>query len=213
MHCIFLIRIDDAPRSSVKTQAEKRKQRREQKALERKNDKSAVRGFSTDQRITIESINVNKRTLQHLRTESQMVALGLQETAIRGQLTHAQSMAERQCPKYNKSNMFWKRADQLQERHQETIDAIMKHTAALEANPKEEEMTVDLSDFLLQESPAPKKRTYEDMKGSDDNEVVEILDFNAETNTTLETKIEKMGSSADPKRVSNRRKKNVLMNK
>jgi hypothetical protein len=192
----------------VKTQAEKRKERREQKALERKNDKSAVRGFSTDQRITIESINVNKRTLQHLRTESQMVALGLQETAIRGQLNHAQSMAERQCPKYNKNNMFWKRADQLQELHQETIDAIMKHTAALEANPKEEEMKVDLSDFLLQESPAPKKRMYEDMKGSDDNEVVEILDFNVETNTTLATKIKKMGSSAaDPKRVSNRRKR------
>ena len=146
----------------MKTQKEKRKERREKKALERKNDSSAVRGFSTDQRITIESINVNKRTLQHLRTESQMVALGLQETAIRGQLTHAQSMAERQCPKYNKSNMFWKRADQLQQRHQETIDAIMQHTNALQEAPQEEESKVDLSDFLLQESPK-KKRSFEDM--------------------------------------------------
>ena len=197
----------------MKTQKEKRKERREKKALERKNDSSAVRGFSTDQRITIESINVNKRTLQHLRTESQMVALGLQETAIRGQLTHAQSMAERQCPKYNKSNMFWKRADQLQQRHQETIDAIMQHTNALQEAPQEEESKVDLSDFLLQESPK-KKRSFEDMitnKTDDAEDVVEVLDFtedNTNTNTTtLSAKVEKMSASDTATKVSRTRKK------
>ena len=198
----------------MKTQKEKRKERREKKALERKNDSSAVRGFSTDQRITIESINVNKRTLQHLRTESQMVALGLQETAIRGQLTHAQSMAERQCPKYNKSNMFWKRADQLQQRHQETIDAIMQHTNALQEAPQEEESKVDLSDFLLQESPK-KKRSFEDMianKTDDAEDVVEVLDFTEDntTTTTLSAKVEKMSASDTAKKVSRRRKKRKL---
>ena len=195
----------------MKTQKEKRKERREKKALERKNDSSAVRGFSTDQRITIESINVNKRTLQHLRTESQMVALGLQETAIRGQLTHAQSMAERQCPKYNKSNMFWKRADQLQQRHQETIDAIMQHTNAVQEAPQEEESKVDLSDFLLQESPK-KKRSFEDMitnKTDDAEDVVEVLDFTEDnTNTTtLSAKVEKMSASDTATKVSRTRKK------
>ena len=41
----------------------------------------------------------------------------------RGQLTHAQSMAERQCPKY------------LQKRHQETIEVIMKHISELQEAP------------------------------------------------------------------------------
>ena len=107
----------------MKTQAQKRKERREKKQLDRKNDTSSVHGFFMDQRITIESINVNKRTLKHLQNKIQMVALSLQETAIRAQLTHAQSMVERQCPKYKESNMFWQRADALQQFHAEAIQA------------------------------------------------------------------------------------------
>jgi hypothetical protein len=139
-----------------------------------------------------------------------MVALGLQETAIRGQLNHAMAMAEKQCPKYKESNMFWKRADQLQERHQETIDAIMNHTKAVQESHQEEEK-VDLSDFLLQESPA-KKRSYDDMLEEDEDNAVEVLDFSEDNETpaqptSLCAKVEKMNTATMKAVVSNRKKK------
>ena len=110
----------------------------------------------------------------------------------RGQLTYAQSMTESQCPKYKESNMFWKRADKLQKPHQETIDVIMKHTSALQEAPQEEESKVDLSEFLLQDSPK-KKRSFEDMVGNDNDDVVEVLEFSEDNDTTtsLSAKVQK----------------------
>ena len=175
----------------VRTQAQKRKDKREKKKLERKQDASSVRGFSTDQRITNESINVNKQILKHLQDETQIVALGLQETTIRAQLKHTQSMTERQCPKYKDTNMFWQRADALQKRHAEAIEALMNLTNNLQKKDAKEDTNVNLSEFLLQDSPT-KKRTFKDMVGDEDCEVVEVLEFDEnEGNTSLSCKVEK----------------------
>jgi hypothetical protein len=192
----------------VKTQAQKRKERRQKKTLERNKDTTGVRGFSTDQRITIESINVNKQTLKHLQNESQMVALGLQETAIRAQLTHAQTMAERQCPKYNRSNMFWKRADALQLRHKESIAAIMNATSNVGKKDPKEDTDVNLSEFLLQESPQ-KKRSFKDMVGNKECKVVEDLEFEGDNDdgSSLSCKVEKMSAAAVQSSVSHCKKK------
>ena len=196
----------------VKTQAQKRKDRREKKKVERKLDASAVRGFSTDQRITIESINVNKQTLKHLQDETQMVALGLQETAIRAQLTHATSMAERQCPKYKDTNMFWQRADALQKRHADAIVAIMNLTTNIQKKDPKEDTDVNLSEFLLQESPT-KKRTFKDMVGDEDCQVVEVLEFDEnEGNTSISCKVEKMTTAAVQSSVSRNKKKKKVIN-
>jgi len=202
----------------MKSQAQKRKDSRKQKNEERKNDASAPRGFSTDQRITIESINVSKHTLKHMQSETEMVALGLQETAIRAQLTHAQSMAERQCPKYNASNMFWQRADALQKRHTQAIESLMNLTNDLKDKSTEVDSNVNLSEFLLQESPAPKKRSFNDMIGNDNDDdnddVVEVIEFdNDDESNSLDCKIEKMAAATTTKkkksvsRRSKRRKK------
>ncbi len=188
---MYCNKIDDAPKNCVKTQAQKRKDRREKRNLERMKDTSAIRGFSTDQRITIESINVNKQTLKHLQDETQMVAFGLQESAIRAQLSQAQSMAERQCPKYDENNMFWQRVDSLQKRHGESIQTLMNLTKE-KKKPSEDDANVNLSEFLLQESPV-KKRTYNDMIGDNEDNVVEVLDNSeSENGTSLICKVEKL---------------------
>jgi hypothetical protein len=95
---LYYNKIDDAPKSSIWTQAQKRKDRREKRNLERMKGTSTVWGSSTDQQITIELINLNKQTLRHLQDKTQIMAFGLQESAIRVQLLQAQSMAECQCP-------------------------------------------------------------------------------------------------------------------
>jgi hypothetical protein len=183
--------IDDAPKSCVKTQAQKRKERREKRNLERMKDTSAIRGFSTDQQITIELINVNKQTLKHLQDETQMVAFGLQESAIRAQLSQVQSMAERQCPKYDENNMFWQRVDSLQKRHGESIQTLMNLTKE-KKKPSEDDANVNLSEFLLQESPV-KKRSYNDMIDDNEVNVVEVLDNSEiENGTSLICKVEKL---------------------
>ena len=50
----------------------------------------------------------------------------------------------------------------------------MKHTSELQEAPQEEISKVDLSEFLLQDSPK-KKRSFEDMVGNDNDDVVEVL--------------------------------------
>ena len=88
----------------------------------------------------------------------------------------------------------------------------MQHTNALQEAPQEEEAKVDLSDFLLQDSPL-KKRSFEDMvrkdnDKADDADVVEVLDFTEDndTTTTLSAKVEKMSAADTLKKVSTRRK-------
>ena len=71
----------------VKTQQMKRKERREQKNLERSSDELNFRGHTTDQRTSIESMNVNIRCLEHQKKEIKLVGLSIQEAAIRRQMT------------------------------------------------------------------------------------------------------------------------------
>ena len=89
----------------------------------------------------------------------------------------------------------------------------MQHTNALQEAPQEEEAKVDLSDFLLQDSPL-KKRSFEDMvwkdnDKADDADVVEVLDFTEDndTTTTLSAKVEKMSAADTSNKVSTRRKR------
>jgi hypothetical protein len=183
-------KIDDAPKNSVKIQAQKRKDRREKRNLKRMKDTLVVQGFSTDQQITIELINVNKQTLKHLQDETQMVAFGLQESAIRAQLLQAQSMVECQCPKYDENKMFWQRVDALQKQHAESIQTLMNLTNE-KKKPSEYDWNINLSEFLLQESPL-KKRSYKDMINENDYNVVKVVDNSeSENGTSLNCKVEK----------------------
>jgi hypothetical protein len=59
---------DDAPKSVVHSRAQKRKMALQIKKDERENDRSAVRGFSTEQRINIEALNISKKNLNIRKT-------------------------------------------------------------------------------------------------------------------------------------------------
>jgi hypothetical protein len=79
------------------TQQMKSKVQREAKAKERVGNIVAVRGNSTDQHISIESMNVCICCLEHQKKESKLIGLSIQEAAIRGQILGAENIASLFC--------------------------------------------------------------------------------------------------------------------
>jgi hypothetical protein len=72
--------------------------------------------------------------------------------------------------------------------------------------PSEDDANVNLSEFLLQESPL-KKRSYEDMIDENDYNIVEVLDNSeSEISTSLNCKVEKNGSSSSYKQCKSQQK-------
>ena len=64
------------------TRAQLRKKDASDKALESKHDTTSGRGFSTDQRIDIESLDVQKEAMQDRKREAALVGLSIEESAI-----------------------------------------------------------------------------------------------------------------------------------
>ena len=129
MHVCDLL--GDAPTKIVKTQQMKRKERREQKNLERSSDELNFRGHTTDQRISIESMNVNVRRLEHQKKETKMVGLSIQEAAIGRQITSAEIRASTRCPDYDANNIYWQRVDTLIQQQTECVVMMSRHNNAM----------------------------------------------------------------------------------
>ena len=166
---------DDAPKSKVRSQAQMRQDKRRNKKFERSTDTDSQRGFSTDQRISIESMNINKKRLIHQQNETRLVGLSIQEAAIRSQIESAESRANSRCPKYNKNNVYWKRVDELLEEQDEVIKTIKQHSQALIDNDVTQSNQSFVSDFLNQESPG-KKRNYNQMMASGESLVFDLCE-------------------------------------
>jgi hypothetical protein len=183
---------DDAPKSKVRSQAQMRQDKRKQKKIERSNDTQSHRGFSTDQRISIESMNINKKRLIHQQNETRLVGLSIQEAAIRSQIESAESRANSRCPKYNKNNVYWKRVDELLEEQDQVIKTIKEHSQALIDTDVTQSNQLFVSDFINQDSPA-KKHNYHQMIGN--NESPFIFDLIDNEDGGLEVKKELMNEA------------------
>ena len=116
-------------------------------------DQSAVRGFSTDQRIDIEKLNVQQRMLKDRRDETTIVALSIEESAIGRQLGVAEKRAEQRCPKYDATNVYWKQVDQLIEDQQSVMDRIRAFNTPVTTSIQ----NTKVSEFMNQDSPIKNK--------------------------------------------------------
>ena len=170
MYCT-LVSLDDAPKNTVKSRAQQKQDQNQNKRKERENDTSAVRGFSTDQRISIQSMNINKKRLEHQKNQTLLVGLSIQESAVARQVESAEARATTRCPKYNKNNVYWKRLDDLVIKHDQLVQSISEKTVALFSTTEEKDDGNEVSDFLNQKSPA-KKRKYRQLKEDEDNSCV-----------------------------------------
>ena len=165
----------------AKTQAEKRKDRRALKEGDRSSDVVSVRGYSTDQRISIENMSVNIRRLEHQKKETKLVGLSIQVSAIEAQIKSAENRALIRCPEYKESNVYWQRVDALMQQETNCVLMINKYNnEMLTENETPQSNVTQVSEFLNQPSPVKKKRAFHDLVGVDDDVVA--FDINDEGN-------------------------------
>ena len=148
---------DDAPKTKSLTQLQKRKMRKVDKDNERASDTLNVRGYSTDQRISIETMNVNIRRLEHQQKESKLVGLSIQVSAIGTQIASAEARATQRCPEYNANNLYWKRVDLLIQQETDVVFTMNKYNNDLLVEDGSRNNVTQISNFLNQESPIKKK--------------------------------------------------------
>lgn len=142
----------------MKTQAAQRAAKRQKKTDERSNDTTGDRGFSTDQRISIESMNINKKRLEHQQHETRLVGLSIQGSAIRSQIESAEKRAELRCPTYDENNKFWKRVDELLEQQSDVVRSIREYSDSLISPAATKTANPQVSEFLNQPSPIKKSK-------------------------------------------------------
>ena len=171
-----LLLLDDADKKTVMPRAQRRKATLKQKAIERDNSTTEVRGFSTDQRINIQALNINKNRLDHQKNQTYLVGLSIQESAMSRQVQQCEIRAANRCPVYDSKNKHWKVADDLIAKHNELVISIRTKTEELFNNKsisKELDDDNEVDEFLKQTSPVKKsiKRVIEEVDDDDDEDV------------------------------------------
>ena len=87
-------------------------------------DVTAARGFSTEQRIDIENLNVKKQSLYDRQRESRIVGFSIEEAALSRQVEAAERRATLRCPEYDPINIHWQRVDALIEEQEFVLSRI-----------------------------------------------------------------------------------------
>ena len=118
---IRFINTTDSKATKKVTRAAMRKEKVEKTNNERECNTSAVRVFSTDQRISIEQLNVQKETMIERKNERTIIGLSIEMSAITLQVEAAKNRAESRCPEYNASNIMWKKVDYLLEEQERVM--------------------------------------------------------------------------------------------
>ena len=90
-----------------------RKEEVKAKYTELKHNVSGVRGLTTDQRIELASLNLQKQAIVDRQKESTLVALSIEESALGRRIESTEKRAESRCKDYDKSNIHWKKVDEL----------------------------------------------------------------------------------------------------
>ena len=94
-----------------------------EKDLVREQDSSNKRGFSIDQRIHIEAINLQKLRDNDRKRKSLMVALSIQEGSLARQIELYEKRAMRLSPD-DMSSVHWKCVDELLKRQDGVVQEI-----------------------------------------------------------------------------------------
>ena len=138
------------------TRSQRRLAEKKEKVDDSVHDLSAARGFSTDQRINIETLNVQKQNQIDRIAEAAIVAISVEESAIARQVEAAEKRAIQRYPEYNADNYFWKRSDELLQRQEDIMQEIREmNTKKVENNEKGHG---SVSEFLNAESPVKESK-------------------------------------------------------
>ena len=150
---LLLFLTQDAPKNMAMGRAAKRKADMELNESERASDSGNNRGFSTDQRISIEGLYLQKQIQLQQSAEASMISLIAHERAISRQIDSAERRAEMRCKKYDATNMHWKIVDALLKKQASITTKMEVNTASLENNDDMNGVSI-VSDFMNQKIPS-----------------------------------------------------------
>ena len=118
---LSLFDTSDASTGKAKSRAEKRSAEQMIKNEVRSNDTVNERGYTVDQRISYESLKLQKQAQVHVQDERTMIGLVAIENSLCKQVESAERRATVRCKEYDSNNIHWKRVDDLIEEHNEAI--------------------------------------------------------------------------------------------
>ena len=139
---------------------EQRSKDKEAKMIDLVNDTKNVRGFTTDQRIQIESLNLQKQDIVDRKKERSLVSCIAEESALGRQIESAERRAASRCPTYDANNVYWKRVDDLLMRQDKVINKIGNFI------DQDDEPISTISPFLNEPSPE-KPQSTNNAQGND----------------------------------------------
>ena len=110
-----LLEISDASKKTTKSRAEKRKANKVEKDAKRVNDTQFERGFSTDQKVQLEMLGLQRQSTTDRGRESILMGLCVQEGVIAKQIDQAERMASQFALDAvdDPNNKWWKKLNDL----------------------------------------------------------------------------------------------------
>lgn len=161
------------------TRAQQRKLEAKEKELEAKGATQVNRGFTTDQRIDIENLGIQKETMMDRKHEVAMVALSLEESAMGKMVEAAERRAMQRCPTYDRSNEYWMKVDAMLKDQDQLMEKIKSfNQRIIDRKPD----VLSVSDFINNPSPVKKRKAIdlEDLNSNDGDDDISDITANAD---------------------------------
>lgn len=211
------------------SRAAKRKAELIEKEKDRANDDHNKRGFTTDQKINMEALTLQRLAHEQTTKESNLVALIAHESAIGRQIKASERRAFVRCKEYDASNMFWKQCDDLINKQVEITENIAKFTMNINPTNGDDEKKKSIEDFIGSDSeslfspnkrPSPSKKKKGRNKNSNDNTDANLALLSSDSESDVSTTKERERDSEStgvkpigyPKRKSSPRKEKRVSN-
>ena len=135
------------------TRSQLRNKDAKDKALVSKHDTESQRGFSTDQRIDIEALDVQKEAMRDRKHEAALVGMSVEGSVLSKQIEAAERRAASRCSDYDPENVHWKKVDSLLQDQDKLLIKIRTFNDNMLIDKSEGNVSV--SSFLNE--PSPKK--------------------------------------------------------
>ena len=116
------------------------------KCNDRRNDSANDRGYTTDQRISIDLLRIQKMYHVQNANESNMIALIGHEAAISKQIETVERRTAIRFKEYNEDNVYWKQVENLLAEQNIITKNILNYTSELKPLSNDKNMLLFLDD-------------------------------------------------------------------
>ena len=113
-------------------------------------------GLTTDQKIDLATLNVQRQAMLDRQKESTLVALSMEDNALNAQIEAAEKRAQIRCPNYDEKDANWIKVDNLIAMQDNLMNRIM------DINKNEKSVHIDERLDIDAISPSKKRAVIHD---------------------------------------------------